>query len=253
MPTQPPKMQTQFIQVPVSYGQSIKLVYTQSGCGPPILLLHGLGLSSKTWQKNLTFLEQHGTVFALDLPGFGQSEDPQEAWGTQQLAQITAAYLKVLKLAPVVAIGHSLGGEVCLWLAYVYPTGVQALILAATPGPAPSLPQRALGMVLDMFLEPPRFMPRLYLAYYQAGLIRVIKTLQKSDTATLVQNIQKITLPVLLINGRLDPVVKIAEGRLWQQRLGGAKLTIINAAHGLIFSNPEAFNRACTPFLLKNL
>lgn len=235
--------------------QTLKLAYTQTGSGPPILLLHGLGLSRKSWQKNLLFLEQQGTVYALDLPGFGESEDPQEVWSTQQLAIVVSDFLKALGLTSVIAIGHSLGGEVCLWLAYLYPARTKALILAATPGaaPGPAPWQRALGLALDIFLEPPLFMGKLYVAYYQAGLYRVIRTLQKTDISPLLRNIQAIKLPILLINGRLDPVVKIAEGRRWCQRLPGAELILISASHGMIFSQPDAFNASCAAFLLKNL
>ena len=250
---------TRYVQVPVSRKetghQTLTLAYTQTGSGPPILLLHGLGLSRKSWQKNLRFLEQRGTVYALDLPGFGQSEAPEQVWSTRQLAEVVFAFLRTLGLASVVAIGHSLGGEVCLWLAYLYPSCTKALILAATPGiaPAPAPWKRLLGLALDVFLEPPLFMPKLYAAYYQAGPYRVIRTLQKTDITPLLKNIQHIKLPVLLINGHLDPVVKVSEGRLWGQRLSGADTRVIQASHGLIFSQPEAFNQTCTDFLLKNL
>jgi pimeloyl-ACP methyl ester carboxylesterase len=259
MPAQEDTPKTQYVRVPVSFEETghetIRLAYTKTGSGPPMLLLHGLGLSRKAWQKNMDFLEQRGTVYALDLPGFGESEDPKEVWSTRQLALVVFEFLKALSLASVVAIGHSLGGDVCLWLAYLYPACTKALILAATPGiePGPTPWQRALGLGLDVFLEPPLFMAKLYMAYYQAGMYRVIRTLQKTDITPLLKDIQHIKLPILLINGRFDPVVKVYEGRLWCQRLSGAELTLIPASHGLIFSQPEAFNTACAPFLLKNL
>lgn len=232
-----------------------RLAYSVSGEGPPLLLIHGLGLSRTEWKKNREAFETHATVYALDLPGFGESDDPHQALSPSELAHYVYDFICALKLPPVVCVGHSLGGEVALWLAYLYPEHVKALILAATPGTAPHPPlwQRLAGLLVDACLEPPTFMHRLLWAYAQAGPRRILKTLLASDLSPIIRNPGKLQLPILLVNGRYDAVVRLSEGNLWKQRLPRGRLCVIPAAHGLNFANPEAFYRCCRPFLLKHL
>jgi pimeloyl-ACP methyl ester carboxylesterase len=54
-------------------GRSV-LTRHRAGLGPPLVLLHGLGLSWRSWRPILPALEQRHDVIALDLPGFGDSE-----------------------------------------------------------------------------------------------------------------------------------------------------------------------------------
>lgn len=242
-------MSLQYLKAP------LKMAYSVSGQGPPLLLIHGLGLSRMEWKKNREAFEKEATVYALDLPGFGESEAPQGILSPRELAKSVHAFTEALALPPLVCMGHSLGSEVALWLAYLYPRQVKALILAAAPGCSPALPlwQRMVGLGLDACLEPPIFMHRLLWAYMQAGPRRILQTLQASDLRPIIQNPHRLALPIMLINGRYDTVVSIYEGNLWKQRLPQAELCIIPAAHGLNFANPEAFNACCRPFLLKHL
>lgn len=232
-----------------------KMAYSVSGQGPPLLLIHGLGLSRTEWKKNREAFAHHATVYAVDLPGFGESEDPQQILSPRQLAERVHAFIVALGLPPLVCMGHSLGSEVALWLAYLYPHHIKALVLAAAPGfaPAPPLWQRIAGLGLDACLEPPIFMHRLLWAYFQAGPRRILATIRASDLHPIVKHPQRLKLPILLVNGRYDTVISVYEGNLWKQRLPQAELCIIPAAHGLNFANPEAFNACCLPFLLKHL
>ena len=238
-----------------THGEPLTLHYTRSGHGPPLVLVHGLGLSHAEWVKNIHHFEQHATVYAVDLPGFGASDNPSRVLNTRELAEAVHCFLAVLQLDTVLCMGHSLGGNVCLWLAYLYPQRVKALVLAATPGsdPAPSPWARMPRLLVDTALEPLSFMPRLLSAYARARPVRTLQTLYASDVNAILRNPRRITQPVLLVNGRYDLVVRLQEGNLWKQRLPRARLCIIPAAHGLNFDNPRAFHDCCTPFLLNNL
>ncbi|MBQ2036308.1 MAG: alpha/beta fold hydrolase, partial [Alistipes sp.] len=60
--------------------QGIKLHYTVSGEGHPLMLLHGWGCSTEIWQRVLPFLEERFRVINVDFAGFGQSEEPTEVY-----------------------------------------------------------------------------------------------------------------------------------------------------------------------------
>ena len=50
------------------------LAYDRIGSGEPLVLLHALGLSRRTWDPVVPALSEHFEVIAVDLPGFGDSE-----------------------------------------------------------------------------------------------------------------------------------------------------------------------------------
>src|ERR1700728_2913871 len=76
---------------------------------------------------------------ALDLPGFGASPPPPEAWGSAEYARLVARVLQEggpgAPAAPVVVLGHSFGGRVAVHLAASHPELVHALVLTGAPIP----------------------------------------------------------------------------------------------------------------------
>src|SRR5580692_1025745 len=77
------------------------------------------------------------SALALDLPGFGASPPPPEAWGSADYAELIARVLGEggagLPEAPVVVLGHSFGGRVAVHLAASNPELVRALVLTGAP------------------------------------------------------------------------------------------------------------------------
>lgn len=230
--------------------RGLRLKYHRSGSGPPIILIHGLGLSLREWQKNLATLQRWGTVYALDLPGFGESEDPEQTLQTRHLAQIALNFAEILQIEPAVWIGHSLGGEICLWAASLRPQAVRGMVLAASLGlePRPGLGRRFLGLLVDGFLERPGFMFKLYRAYLQAGPWRIIRTIQKSQDNAILRQIRLLNMPVLVINGKWDPIVSLSEGRLLSRRLLRGEWQVLDAPHGLVYTCAEPFNQRIEQF-----
>jgi pimeloyl-ACP methyl ester carboxylesterase len=91
----------------------------RGGRGQPLVLLHGLGLSSRSWQPVLDALEDRHDVVAIDLPGFGESPPlPDGAAPTPtRLADAVESELDRLDLHTPALVGNSLGGWVALELA----------------------------------------------------------------------------------------------------------------------------------------
>lgn len=110
-----------------------QLAFTRSGVGSPLVLLHGIGLSRRTWDPVIPSLARNFDVIAVDLPGFGESKplpahiEPVPA----TLAMAVAELLDDLGVAQTHLVGNSLGGWVALELASVRPTSSLTLLSPA--------------------------------------------------------------------------------------------------------------------------
>ncbi len=96
------------------------LAYDVSGDGPPLVLLHGLGSSSRAFAAVISELAQSFTTYAVDLPGHGRSPLPDDLDGDitpGDLATAVGRWLDTLGIERVHVAGNSMGGWVALELA----------------------------------------------------------------------------------------------------------------------------------------
>jgi len=110
-----------------------RLAFTRAGTGAPLVLLHGLGLTRRSWDPVIPMLAGHFDVIAVDLPGFGGSEPlPAQAEATPAaLAAAVAGLLDELGITAPHLAGNSLGGWVALELAASRPVASLTLLSPA--------------------------------------------------------------------------------------------------------------------------
>ena len=89
-----------------------QLHYEEYGHGAPLLLVHGLGSSTRDWEYQIPELARHYRVIALDMRGHGRSDKPRERYSIQGFAEDVAALIEHLQLPPVHLVGISMGGMV---------------------------------------------------------------------------------------------------------------------------------------------
>jgi pimeloyl-ACP methyl ester carboxylesterase len=105
-----------------------------AGSGPVLLLIHGIGDNSTTWEAVQDKLAQRFTVIAPDLLGHGQSDKPRADYSVAAYANGMRDLLGVLDIERVTVIGHSLGGGVAMQFCYQFPQLVERLILVSAGG-----------------------------------------------------------------------------------------------------------------------
>jgi pimeloyl-ACP methyl ester carboxylesterase len=110
-----------------------QLTITRAGEGTPLVLLHALGLSRRTWDPVIPELSAHFDVIAVDLPGFGDSLPlPDNTEPTPAaLAAAVAGLLDELGVTEPGVVGNSLGGWVALELARIRPVASLTLLSPA--------------------------------------------------------------------------------------------------------------------------
>ncbi|MFI2473797.1 alpha/beta fold hydrolase [Nocardia xishanensis] len=100
--------------------------YDEGGAGVPILLLHGLMGSARTWGDQLDWLRRHGHVYTFDAAGHGRPA-PRELTTEAFVADLAEATERVTE--PMVVIGHSMGALHGWVFAAQYPERVRALVV----------------------------------------------------------------------------------------------------------------------------
>ncbi len=138
--------------------EGARIHYVDRGAGPPVVLIHGLGGSSRNFSPIADELARSHRVIAIDRPGSGYSERPaQRSSALADQAEVIAATLTRLRIESAIIVGHSLGGAVALGLALDHPHTVSRLVLLA---PATSV----------FTLEPPLDSPMLERSWVQKVL-----------------------------------------------------------------------------------
>ena len=129
----PPDSPEQFAAEQVSiYGQ--RFCYRRGGAGPVLLLLHGIGDSSRTWIPAMRVLQRSYTVLAPDLPGHGNSSNPLGDYSLGSHASSMRDLLHLLSIERVTVVGQSFGGGVAMQFAYQFPDLCERLVLVDAGG-----------------------------------------------------------------------------------------------------------------------
>ena len=105
-----------------------------AGDGPPLLLVHGIGDSSRTWEQIIPLLAREHLVIAPDLLGHGGSDKPRADYSVAAYANGMRDLLAVLGIDKVTLVGHSFGGGVAMQFAYQFPDKTERLVLVSTGG-----------------------------------------------------------------------------------------------------------------------
>jgi len=112
-----------------------RLRVLDSGAGPPVVFIHGLGASIYSWRSVLEPVRRAGhRVIAFDNRGFGLSERPDSGYGNDAYTRLVVAVLDSLGIADAVLVGHSMGGAIAAQVAIEHPARVRGLVLIGPAG-----------------------------------------------------------------------------------------------------------------------
>ncbi len=219
----------------------------------PVILIHGLGMSSRYIIPLAEHLAPHLRVYAPDLPGFGLSDKPPGALTVRQLVDALAAWMQALGLERAALVGNSLGCEVLVELALVHPHLVDRLVLQ---GPTPDPEARGIARQIAGFflIAPFEHWSLAWVAltdYARSGIRRYLQTLRSMVDNHIGKKASRVSQPALVVWGTRDYIVPYAFVTNLAASLPQGRLAVIpGAAHGINYSHPEAFTAASLPFLL---
>ncbi len=123
----------------VTEAKGTAIVWTEMGEGPPLVLLHGLGDSHRTWRRVAPLLARHFRVIMPDMPGHGLSERPDAPYTLAWYADTLIDWMAAIGLDDAHLCGHSFGGGVAQWMILVDSSRIRKLALVAAGGLGPEV------------------------------------------------------------------------------------------------------------------
>jgi pimeloyl-ACP methyl ester carboxylesterase len=218
--------------------------------GPPdvplrhIVLVHGLGVSSRYMRPAAEILAQTVCVSAPDLPGFGRSAKPARALDVPELADTLSRWLDSNRIGRPTLVGHSFGCHVVADLALRRPELIERIVLAAPMADprARTVPRQIARLLLDATREPLSLIPLAAGDYLRAGFIRAARTLRFALRYELEDVLPRVRVPALVLGGGRDPLVPYWWAREASRLLPAGELFALRgAAHAFNYSAPAEF------------
>ena len=126
----------------VFFSQRLRLHYVDWGNpdAPPLLLVHGGRDHCRNWDWVAQALRKDWHIICPDLRGHGDSQwSPDGNYSMASYIYDLAQLMHQQALAPVTIVAHSLGGNICLRYAGVYPEKVRRLVAIEGLGPSPKV------------------------------------------------------------------------------------------------------------------
>jgi pimeloyl-ACP methyl ester carboxylesterase len=235
-----------------------RLYWESKGDGPPVLLIHGLGLSGGAWWRTVDALSPTMRVITFDNRGIGQSTSLLPAYTTEAMADDALAVLDDLGLDDAHVYGVSLGGMVAQQLALRHPRRVRSLVLGATQ-PGGRRAARPDAEVLEFFGR--RSSMRMEEAAWasvpynygtrarEEQVDRIADDIERrlgnpfSERAYRAQlfaatlhncygRLERIRVPSLVVHGEEDRMIPVENGRMIAERIPGCLLRVLpDAGH----------------------
>ena len=224
----------------------INLNYIVEGKGKDILVLHGWGANINTVLPIVNLLKDKFRVHALDLPGFGQSQEPKEPIDSFKYADIVKNYIDNMGIKKLTLIGHSFGGKISIILGSKYPELIDKIVLVNSAG---LIPKRGLKYYIKVYsfktirfiyknlffwLKNEEKVEKFYKKFgstdYKdaSGIMRKILVIVVNEN--LFPLLNKIKAPTLLIWGDKDTATPLYFGKIMEKEIPDSGLVIFEGA-----------------------
>jgi 2-hydroxy-6-oxonona-2,4-dienedioate hydrolase len=223
-----------------------------SGQRPPLLFVHGLGVSSRYMIPTIRQFTSRYRVYAPDLPGFGFSQKPPRPMSVPQLSQVLHAWIQQWQLGKSIFICNSMGCQVAIDLAIHHPPLIDRLILSGpTMEPtAPSAFTQILRLLRDSVHEKPSLVFVAGVDYIRAGPLRVLETLRLAVADHVEDKLPRVMAICLLVRGSNDPVAPQTWVENMTAKLPSARMAVIeNAGHAVNYSAAIEFAALVQTFI----
>ncbi|MEP6479771.1 MAG: alpha/beta fold hydrolase [Rhodoglobus sp.] len=220
------------------------------GTGPDFVLVHGIGVSSRYYQPAAAELAKLGTVYLVDLPGYGAAPNPRRDVSIADHAGVLAKFLASSNLPKPVLVGHSMGSQVVSRLAVDSPEVTDHIVLMAPtmpPKERSSLWPGAWRLVVDGLWNPPWANVIVATDYFfRCGIPYFLQQCPHLLGDRIEDRLPQVTAKTLVLGGDHDLVVPVEWARTVASLVPGATFRTVKGPHLVMFSDPVGVATAIT-------
>ncbi len=248
-----------------------QLHYEQYGQGAPLVLVHGLGSSTRDWEYQIPALAAHYRVIALDVRGHGRSAKPRQRYQMSDFAADVAALIEHLELEPVHLVGISMGGMIGFQLAVDRPELLKSLCIVNSgpeikPKSASDYLQlgkrwlfsrllslealsKALGRMLFPHPEQAELRAKIEERWPQNDKRAYLASLDAIIGWGVREHLERIHCPTLVVTADRD-YTPVSLKEQYVREMPNARLLVIeNSRHATPMDQPQLFNSSLLAFL----
>lgn len=244
--------------------KGLKVHYEVHGKGQPIVLLHGWGTELRLFDSVVSYLKKSNTVYTLDFPGFGLSQEPDTPWSVYDYADFTEAFLDSLDIKNPALMGHSFGGRISIILGAR--RKIKKIILVDSAGIRPKRKARYYIKVYtyktmkhliripglrvlfgDLF---DAYRSKAGSADYRQASDMMRKILSNVVSEDLQHFMKDIQAPTLLVWGSEDRDTPVSDGKIMEEKIKDAALIVFEGAgHYSYLERPHDFQAIVESFM----
>lgn len=244
--------------------EGVRVAMEVTGSGRPLILMHGWGCDHSTVRSIAATAALTHTVYNIDFPGFGASEEPVEVWGVECYTRLIEALVKAENLESPVLVGHSFGGRVAILFASRNKADKVILVDAAG-----IKPRRTLKYYLKVYsfkagkkfwelilgkekaqARIDRMRARRGSSDYAGASPMMRRILSKVVNEDLTDRLPMISAPTLLIWGENDTATPLSDAKIMARLIPDSGLVSFpGCGHYSFLDNPAQFRAVLSSFL----
>jgi pimeloyl-ACP methyl ester carboxylesterase len=239
-----------------------------AGAGVPFVLLHGIGLHNRTYERCLSYLPDYGFLaVAIEAPGHGRSSPATRGADFTTRVDLIRRAVDALGIRRAVVAGHSMGGRSAACFAALNPRRVLAAVLIDAAlgenwdnalikqlGSEFAVVRGLVDGIVDAAGDTRNITLPERLAYYRllsgpgrprlADLVRtpeVARAIAVAESDQWLAAIRAAAVPAVVLHGARDLVIRLAVARDVAARLDAPLLTVPDGYHSWMLASPRTF------------
>jgi pimeloyl-ACP methyl ester carboxylesterase len=204
--------------MPCADSDGVSIHYELAGTGDALVLIGGLGVHTGEYRPLIDALARHHRVLAADNRGAGSSDKPDEPYSYGMMAADTVAAMDAAGVVAADIVGFSMGARIAIELCLAHPERVRTLTLIA-------------GRPAGRSRRRTRLLARVAAAADRDGGHGMRRQLNAARGYDVRARLMDVHVPALVLHGRRDRVVPVADSRELARLIPGAEFHLMPGGH----------------------